>query len=146
MEYRIDDKELIEKLGRVSTEAVENALKQACLLVENEAKLNCPIDDGVLVGSIQSEVEGNVGRVGTNVEYAPYVEFGTGIWAGTSEYGSEYLGTGRETPWSYQDAEGQWHTTIGQKPQPFLYPALMNNRENINRIFKEKIDEVIKND
>ena len=28
---------------------------------------------------------------------------------------------------SYKDAKGEWHTTTGQKPQPFLEPALLDN-------------------
>ena len=75
-------------------------------------------------------MSGETGEVGTNVEYAPYVEYGTGVF-----------NPGRLTPWSYQDASGEWHTTTGQKPQPFLVPALDSNRDKILNIFKEKVKE-----
>lgn len=143
MEYIIDAESLKHKLDDIREEAVQQALKKACLLVENEAKKRCPIDTGHLVGSIKSEVDGNEGTVGTNVEYAPYIEYGTGIWAGTSEYGKEYLGTGRQTPWSYQDEEGNWHTTVGQKPQPFLIPAFIENEDEIEALFLKTFNEVI---
>ena len=65
--------------------------------------------------------------------YAPYVEYGTGIFA------SE--GNGRDTPWSYQDDEGNWHTTVGQKPQPFLKTALDKQKKNVIKIFKETLQK-----
>ena len=62
---------------------------------------------------------------------------GTGIYA--------VNGDGRKDRWSYQDAEGKWHSTIGQKPQPFLERALDNNRDKINKIFEDEIKRVLKN-
>lgn len=106
---------------------VGEVLEEACLLVENTAKQYCPVDSGQLRNSITHQVTGNIGYIGTNVEYAPYVEFGTGIWAKD--------GKGRKTPWSYQDAKGEWHTTAGQHPNPFLERALMDNKEMIARLF-----------
>ena len=107
-------------------------LSQACLIVENQARRDAPVDNGVLRNSIRSEVEGQQGVVGTNIEYAPYVEFGTGLFA--------VNGDGRQTPWSYQDEMGEWHTTIGQHPQPFLGPALEMNRETIINFIKERLE------
>lgn len=109
---------------------LKDALNDSCLLVENTAKENCPVDSGQLRNSIASNVSGETGEVGTNVEYAPYVEYGTGVF-----------NPGRLTPWRYQDASGEWHTTTGQKPQPFLVPALDSNRDKILNIFKEKVKE-----
>ena len=109
---------------------LKEALNESCLLVENTAKENCPVASGQLRNSIASNVSGETGEVGTNVEYAPYVEYGTGVY-----------NPGRLTPWSYQDASGEWHTTTGQKPQPFLVPALDSNRDKILNIFKEKVKE-----
>lgn len=109
------------------------ALGKACALVERSAKQNAPKDTGALRRSITSEVEKNgtdiVGVVYTPLEYAPYVEYGTGLFA---------EGGGRQdVPWNYQDDEGNWHSTSGQKPQPFMQPALNDNRERILRIIKE---------
>ena len=119
------------KLDNFTQLDIEKALNKSCLAVENEAKKQCPVDTGDLRNSITHEVEDNVGYVGTNKECAPYVEFGTGIFA------SE--GNGRDTPWSYQDDEGNWHTTIGQKPQPFLKTALDKQKKNVIKIFKQTL-------
>lgn len=60
---------------------VNAAIVGAALDCEALAKLHCPVDTGRLRASIettQTEHQGAVtARVGTNVEYAPYVEFGT---------------------------------------------------------------------
>jgi HK97 gp10 family phage protein len=117
----------------VDEEKFMAALGKACALVERSAKQNAPKDTGALRRSITSEVEKNgtdiVGVVYTPLEYAPYVEYGTGLFA---EQGGR-----QDVPWNYQDDEGNWHSTSGQKPQPFMQPALNDNRERILRIIKE---------
>lgn len=115
----------IDNLERVLN--VSEPLQEACLLVENTAKELAPVDTGQLRNSITHQVVGDVGYVGTNVKYAPYVEYGTGVFAAG--------GNGRQDPWSYKDSKGEWHTTAGQRPQPFLEPALDSNKEMIARIF-----------
>lgn len=127
---------LVKKLDKLSDVAVKDALEESCLLVERDAKIFCPVDQGQLRASITHEVDGDTGAVGTNVEYAPYVHQGTGIYASD--------GNGRQTPWSYQDKDGNWHTTKGQAPNPFLDRALNKNRNEIKKIFKEKVKEASK--
>jgi HK97 gp10 family phage protein len=111
-----------------STVNIQEALLKCCALVEREAKQNAPKDNGELRRSISSRVEGEQGIVFTPLEYAPYVEFGTGLFA---ENGGR-----TDTPWHYKDDEGNWHSTSGQKPHPFLRPALENNRAKIKKILK----------
>lgn len=85
--------------------------------IENEAKERCPVDDGTLRASITHQIEGYTGVVGTNVEYAPYVHEGTGIYAKN--------GKGRQqVPWVYHDADGNFYSTSGQMPNPFLRDAV----------------------
>lgn len=111
------------------TSKLDAALGKACALVERSAKQKAPKDKGDLRRSITSKVEGTEGVVYTPLEYAPYVEYGTGLFA---------EGGGRQdVPWNYQDDEGNWHSTSGMKPQPYMRPALNENREEILRIIKE---------
>ena len=91
-------------------EAVAKTLETIGLVAERYAKEMCPTDTSRLKNSISHQVDDETVYVGTNVEYAPYVEFGTGKFAEG--------GGGRPTPWSYQDDKGNWHTTNGMKPQP----------------------------
>lgn len=127
---------VLKQLDKISDVSLKKALQDSCLLVENDAKRNCPVDTGELRASITSTVTENTGEVGTNVSYAPYVEYGTGIFA--------VAGNGRQDRWVYQDARGEWHSTRGQKPQPFLEPALRKNREKIIDIFKQEIEKELK--
>lgn len=121
----------LDKIG--SVEQAQKALGKACLVVEGAARENAPKGERHLRDSIKSKVEGLQGIVYTPLEYAPYVEYGTGIEAEG--------GKGRtwDLPWSYQDEKGEWHSTSGQKPQPFMRPALDENRQEIIRILKEGI-------
>lgn len=120
------------KLSKLASPAMATQfLRKAGAMVERDAKRNCPVDTGNLRSSITHEVVGDVCAIGTNVEYAPYVHQGTGIYATD--------GTGRTTPWSYQDEDGNWHTTIGMPPRPFLTSALDSNREEITRLFEEMV-------
>ena len=68
------------------------------------------IDSGDMRNSITHEVDNSDGKVyvGTDVEYAIYNEYGTGIYADN--------GKGRKTPWFYVDAKGEGHWTRGMKP------------------------------
>lgn len=57
--------------------AIARALEKVGLLAEGYAKKKCPVDTGNLRNSITHLVDRYDVYVGTNVEYAPYVEFGT---------------------------------------------------------------------
>ena len=114
------------------------AIDRGCQVIENKAKELCPVDDGILRASITHKVQESsvgtiTGTVGTGVEYAPYVHQGTGLFA--------VNGDGRKEPWVYKDAKGQFHKTIGQKPQPFLLDASVGEMDAVIR----QISEVMKN-
>lgn len=115
----------------IDEEQLNAALGKACALVERAAKQKAPKGTGELRRSITSKVENGEGVVFTPLEYAPYVEFGTGLFA---ENGGRM-----DVPWNYQDDKGEWHSTSGMKPQPYMRPALNENREKIIRILKEGI-------
>jgi HK97 gp10 family phage protein len=114
--------------------------------VEAPAKERCPVDTGLLRTSIHTMVTRVTGnhvtvQTGTNVVYAPYVEFGTGIYA--------VSGTGRQTPWIYEYKGRKGtpgiRTTRGQKPQPFLTVAYEMNANRIGPYIVYKLKEMIEN-
>lgn len=115
----------------IDPQKIDRALGRACALVERSAKQNAPKGIGELRRSITSKVENGKGIVYTPLEYAPYVEFGTGLFA---EEGGR-----KDVPWHYQDDKGEWHSTSGMKPSPYMRPALNENREQIIRILKEAL-------
>ena len=107
-------------------------------LVAESAKQNLEtngnIDTGALRDSITYRVEGNSVIIGTSIPYAPYIELGTGLFA--------YHGDGRkDVPWHWKDREGNWHTTSGIHPSPYLEPALFENREAIVHLIKNAVLE-----
>lgn len=99
--------------------AVLIALEKCCLVAEGYAKGAAPVDTGNLRNSINHAVHGNQGVIGTNCEYASYVEFGTG--KGNVEGGTD------AKHWRYKDKLGHWHTGHPQPPRPFLRPAIGNH-------------------
>ena len=79
--------------------AIGVALEEIGLLAESYAARKCPVDTGNLRGSIAYEVDAgdNAVYIGTNVEYAPYVELGTSrqkaqpfLRPAASEHGEQY--------------------------------------------------------
>ena len=109
-----------------------SAMQQACNLVESAAKDKAPKDTGALRRSITSKVEVNGseidGTVFTPLEYAAFCEYGTGLFAEN--------GNGRKTPWVYMDDKGNYHYTRGQHPQPYMRPALEENKDKIINMIK----------
>lgn len=57
--------------------AVDRGLSAIGEAAVDYAQDDCPVDTGRLKGSITYEVSGEDVYIGTNVEYAPYVELGT---------------------------------------------------------------------
>lgn len=59
--------------------ATSQALDEIGMVAEGYAKRKCPVDTGNLRASITHQVDYGAKKVyiGTNVEYAPYVEMGT---------------------------------------------------------------------
>ena len=71
---------LLKRLTTIAgTKAVMQGIQKGALRVEATAKQNCAVDTGLLRASITHKLKlGSLSAIiGTNVKYAPYVEFGT---------------------------------------------------------------------
>ena len=112
--------------------ALLRGLEKVGLVAEGYAKKLCPVDTGNLRNSITHVVDEQepAAIIGTDNEYAAYVELGTGIYA---------EGGGRPTPWVYQDAKGNWHYTRGNKAQPFLKPAAADHAIQYRKILEDEL-------
>mgnify|MGYP000172936185 CR=1 FL=1 len=99
--------------------AVGRALEKCGLVAEGHAKKLCPVDTGNLRNSITHMVNDGekAAYIGTNSEYAVYVECGTG----------RLLPRRQTTPWTYQDENGDWHLTHGQRAKPYIKPAVADH-------------------
>jgi len=101
--------ERLRGMSETAETAVEKAIYKGALMIEADAKRNCPVKSGKLRNSIAAKFYKNGGSpyatVGTDVEYAPYVEFGTRF----------------------------------QKPQPYLGPAFNANAGRIREMIEEAV-------
>lgn len=110
--------------------ACKRALERCGMQAEGYAKDLVPVDTGNLRNSITHKVAEDVVYIGTNNEYAAYVELGTG----------KYAEGGRKDPWVYQDEEGRWHHTDGQRAQPYLKPAVADHKQTYRNIIKDELE------
>lgn len=118
----------------LSKDAEKEAEKIVIKSIENckgNAKLKVRVDTGYLRNSIHSSIYNKNGKiegtVTTKAEYAPYVEFGTGQ---TGEKTNE----NQEVSINYR---ADWK---GQKAQPYLYPAFVQERD----IFLKNVEDLLK--
>lgn len=125
VEFTDNSKEISDALKA----AILRGLEKCGLAAEGYAKKLCPVDTGNLRNSITHVVDEDepAAIIGTNSEYAPYVELGTG----------KYAEGGRPTPWAYQDANGKWHWTAGNRAQPYLKPAVADHKQTYQNIIED---------
>lgn len=142
---------LLSRLSNISKMDLKQSMVQATKVVHAQAKSLAPVDTGNLAGSIHQEVKENAktveGRVFTNLQYAPYVEFGTGSKGnGTYPYDIKGLKLSyRDNSWVYSPDGGEtFYRTEGQIAQPFMYPALKENEKYIKQLFKKQIQTELK--
>lgn len=115
--------------GEAFEAACKRALERCGMQAEGYAKDLTPVDTGNLRTNITHKVVGNEVYIGTNNEYAVYVELGTG----------KYAEGGRPDPWVYKDEEGRWHHTHGQRAQPYLKPAVADHKQTYRNIIKDEL-------
>lgn len=121
--------ELIQRLGNLTdADTADKTLMHGLMLggkqIQATAKALCQVDTGQLRNSIEVTEISNGVDIGTNEEYAPYVEYGTGERGDTS--------VAHRQDWK------------GMSPQPFLYPALEANKENVKVIAENTLQEAIR--
>ena len=114
---------------------VIDEVKAATLNLETSAKRDCPVDFGTLRQSIYKDefLNGSnyVGVVGSDLKYAPYVEFGTGGFV--------------SVPVGYEDFAMQFKgskTVIGMNAQPYLIPNFEVERERVKQAIKNLMQNV----
>jgi hypothetical protein len=103
---------------------------------------------GELLESIKSEYGGVVQNGGkwiiyTGCDWAPFVEFGTGVVGSENPHPDASLVNWKydinehgEAGWSYQK-DGQWHWTKGMPSRPFMYETGRDLRLIVQKIAKE---------
>lgn len=154
-----DQSEFIRSLEKATSKMIKDCMENmetACLLMERSAKKNANVDQGTLRASIAHDVvlENGmiVGSIFSNLNYAPYVEKGTGVYSEEKKgrlvpwyvaeealQGSHKLPTfqGKVTP-IYGKNEKKFYKTDGMRPHPFLEPAREENKDKISKVLAGK--------
>lgn len=145
---------LFEKLGKLEENingSLEKSVKKNIKdTVQAEAKLLCQVDIGDLNESIKvrTTVENNViiGEVYTNSDHAPYIEFGTGKVGEDTPVPDKYPGelAYKQDKWLVNIPDVGYRYIAGQPAQPYLYPALKNNKDKVIEGIKEDLKSAIK--
>lgn len=130
--------------SKVTKRSME-VIRQGVYDIAQEAKRNLArngnIDTGALYESVRGEVEYEAhavrgvvladARNEDGTAYAEFIEFGTGIY---NEHGD-----GRKTPWRYKNRDGEWITTRGSHPYPFMRPAFAACKDKLNKDMQKAI-------
>lgn len=110
---------------------VLNEIKASVENMDGNAKALAPVDLGALKQSVYWGQIADGGEVGTDLEYAPYVEFGTGdlvdVPAGLEDYAMQFKGAGVRK--------------VNLPARPFLYPAYQAEKPELLKRILEVINE-----
>lgn len=121
--------------------AKTRALEMIGIAAEKFAKALCPVGTpestgkkgyrgGTLRNSITHQVEGDTLVVGSNVEYAPYVELGTGPYF--------------QAPPEWEQFESAKGSGVGHayvRPRPFIKPAIADHISLYERIIRDELSK-----
>lgn len=134
--------ELVKKLhhlGVNTQDVIYQGMHKGALKVQRDAKIACIHDTGRLKNSILVEkVDDKTIAVGTNVEYAVCVEFGTGT------KGDKSVPHTTRKYWVYKGFDGKFRTSHGQAPKPFLRPSFQKNQNFIKKAVKLELMKALK--
>ena len=109
-------------------EKAEGYAKDLCPVGTEESTGIKGYAGGTLKGSITHRVNGDVLEVGSNVEYAPYVELGTG---------PHFV-----PPPEWEHFESEKGKGVGKayvKPRPYIRPAIEDHRDEYKQIAEREM-------
>lgn len=130
-------------------------------IVQPEAKLRAPANEGELRNSIRVRLKVNGNKISseifTNSDHGTYAELGTGPkgLANHSGISPEVSVSYRSSPWYVHEDQinvgpyhfqkmGEFYKMYGQPAQPYLYPALKDNHDRVSRSISKFISRKLK--
>ena len=128
IEVRIENADLqkalndLKKYDKEVQQGVKKEILRTAYAVTDKAKGKVPVAKGRLRSSlsVKNDLSEFQAQSGTNVHYAPYVEFGTGsrvqIPPGKEDYAAQFKGRGIRK--------------VNRQAKPFLFPAAESERRN----------------
>lgn len=107
-----------------------------------------PSTNTLLDSILISKITGDMVRVYTNLAYAKFVEFGTGVTAksnphpSSGEFGWTYDTNDKgEKGWVYHASDGNFYWTQGEEAHQFMYRAYQDLKANYMNITKKVLME-----
>jgi|APHM01.1.fsa_nt_gi phage protein, HK97 gp10 family len=130
----------IEDLRDDLEQAIDRGVERTAIQVERSAKQNAPVDTGNLRASLRfQQLALGSYAVGTNVEYAPDVEFGTDPHDITPD-------TKEALKFQNSDGEIIFASRVehpGTPAQPYLRPALQEHESDIADNIADEIERLV---
>jgi len=126
-------KSTLQKIAEEHPQVMDAALDDTADAMSLEAQRIVPVDTGRLRGSINVKREFLVKVIGTNVEYARDVEFGTGP--------HEIVAKNKKVLANKKKGIifGRKVKHPGSQPRPYMRPAFENNRRRVAEFFIENL-------
>ena len=125
MQMKYNDRGFARSMKKVNKEVdqmLEDEIKVAGRDTAKAAKSFAPVKHSNLKNSIRARNKDKTSIVGTDVQYAPFVEFGTGnkvnVPSELSEYAMQFKGAGIRD--------------VNIRSQPYLFPAFFINRKRLS--------------
>ena len=132
----------LERHGKSVRDMTRVSLRAGALLIQNEASENVSVKSGNLKRSITHNIEEDqktqVAKIGTPVEYAPYVEFGTR---------PHTIRATNKKALANKKAGVVFGKTVnhpGSQAKPFLRPAFESKKDEAIKEVEDALDELIK--
>ena len=120
---------------------VDKSLGRGAARMQAAVKMLTPVDTGNLRNKIfLNHKKEREWSVETNVEYAPYVEFGTGRLGDPT-----VPHTSKESWVYYSEKLKRFVTTHGQKPVGMFRKGFKNSHEAVYKIVRKEVEEIIRN-
>lgn len=123
---------VLAKIPKEAEAIMEEEIAAAIVDIEREAVMSAPSDLGALRASIKGDSKGMEGAVSVGVNYAPYVEFGTGgkvdVPVGLEDYAIQFKGKGIRQ--------------VNLPARPFLFPAFFNQTEKMLDSMKRALSDI----
>lgn len=145
----------IDDISRIEPQLYQ-LMEQCGVFIRDDARLRVPVDTGDLRKSIQHttrETDGGIETVvHTNSDHAAYVEFGTGPVGAAHHEGISPQAQpvyAREkwrgmVPFLKSETDSGIRFIAGQPAQPYLYPALKENEQQLEKFLTDGIREAIR--
>lgn len=128
IKFTDNSEETIRSFNENAEAALEAIGNQAVSHAKKVITEKSRVDTGALRNSITHKVSSMFRcYIGTNISYAIFHEYGTGI----------HVAGGRKSPWAYQDGKGKWHWTRGIPPIHFIKHAAEDHVDEYKAIFKK---------